>query len=164
MEPPINAAHFHLLVNHLPILGSLFALLIVAAGYISKQEMIRRTGLGLLFFAGLTGIPALFSGEPAEEMIEHLPGISHDLIKAHAKAANIAFYTLLVAAIAAAATLYLKWKNHALAKPLELVALVVGIAAFALMARAGTTGGVIRHPEINGAIAPAPSHQDDSHE
>jgi hypothetical protein len=71
-----NGAQLHLLTNHLPVVGSLFATLVLLSGLLFKNSSVRRTGLALLAFAALTTLPAYYSGEPAEEKIEDLPGVS----------------------------------------------------------------------------------------
>ena len=86
----MNGAQIHLGVNHLPVMGALLGALVLAAGWVLKNGTVRRTGVALLAFSALATLPAYFSGEEAEEVIEHLPGVSEALIHDHEEAAELA--------------------------------------------------------------------------
>src|SRR3954469_20251907 len=43
----LNAAHIHLLVNHVPVFGTIFAALLIAWGLLRKSEEVLRLGLGV---------------------------------------------------------------------------------------------------------------------
>lgn len=144
----MNAAHLHLLVNHLPILGILFGLFVLIAGLLLNQTLIRRVALVGLIVAGVSALPANKTGEEAEEIVEHLEGVSHDLIHEHEEKAE-AF--LLVAgglALLSAVGLWAELKNHAQRKMLNYLVLAVAAGAMFMAAGVGNSGGEIRHPEI----------------
>lgn len=44
----ISGVHLHLLVNHAPVFGALFALALLAASFIWAPEVLRRTALVVL--------------------------------------------------------------------------------------------------------------------
>ncbi|WP_426491590.1 hypothetical protein [Hymenobacter sp. 102] len=140
----MNEAHLHLILNHTPILGSLFGLLVLAAGVIRKNSTTSRVGLYALLGAALLAIPTQLTGEGAEEVAERLPGVTRQLIHAHEEAAELAFWALeLTGALALLATL-----PTSRARLFTLAALVGAAVSFGLMARAGNLGGQIRHTEI----------------
>ena len=58
----MNQAHLHLLLNHLPILGALFGLLILAGGFLLKYDTVKRTALGLFVLSAILAIPAYLTG------------------------------------------------------------------------------------------------------
>jgi len=153
----MNGAQIHLVVNHLPIVGSLIAVLVLLAGSILKNPTVRRTGVALLAFAALTTLPAYFSGEEAEEVIEHLPGVSEALIHDHEEAAELALALLAGAGVLAAATLGLgvmkkeKWESK-----LQVFCLLAAVISFGALANTGHLGGLIRHPEIRDGSATSP--------
>ena len=66
----MNAAHFHLIVNHLPLFAAMFGGLLMAAGLWRRSENLTRAGLMLGLVAGLGAGLASFSGERAEELVE----------------------------------------------------------------------------------------------
>lgn len=152
----MNEAHLHLLVNHFPIMGSFFSLIILGAGFITKNATVRKTAYALLVFSALMTLPAFFSGEGAEEMVEAIPGVSHDTIHEHEETAELALWISQLAGIAAALALYFEITLHRLARVTSIVTLVLNIALFGSMTRTGNTGGKIRHPEIEeGYVSPA---------
>ena len=57
----MNEAHFHLVVNHLPIVGILIGLLVLVTGFILKKPEVKVTALGIFVFSGLASIAAFYS-------------------------------------------------------------------------------------------------------
>ena len=55
----MDGAHFHLLVNHIPIVGTIFGMLILLAGLILKNDTVKQTGLGTLMVSALSSALAL---------------------------------------------------------------------------------------------------------
>ncbi len=150
---PMNAAQIHVLFNHFPIIGTLIGIGVVAYGLFRQEHKILDTGLVVWIAMAVLSMPAKFSGEGAEELVEPY-GVSHALIEAHEDAAVIAYYALMVLAWISVGILYLRWRRHSKAVPLGWAALVLSLGVSFTLYRAGSTGGAIRHPEIHGT-APA---------
>jgi uncharacterized membrane protein len=150
---PMNAAQIHVLFNHFPIIGTLIGIGVVAYGLFRQEHKILDTGLVLWIVMAVLSMPAKFSGEGAEELVEPY-GVSHDLIEAHEDAAVFAYYALMVLAWISVGILYLRWRRHTKAISLAWGALVLSLVVAFTLYRAGSTGGAIRHPEIHGT-APA---------
>ena len=148
----MNDAHLHLLFNHLPIVGSLIGILILAAGIFFKQAMIRKTAFAVLIFSALVTLPAFFTGEGAEEIVEELPGISHNLIHEHEEAAELALWLSEALGILAIIAFYLEHIHHKLSGMANLFALILSIGTFVSFAKTGNTGGEIHHPEISNVL------------
>ena len=72
----MNGAHLHLLLNHFPLIGFVFSLLILGLGYVRANENFVRVGLLVILVSGVLAAPAYLAGEPAEDVIEKLPGFS----------------------------------------------------------------------------------------
>ena len=83
-----NDAHLHLLLNHLPIIGSLISALLLACGLAAKSKDLTRAALALTVLFAVVTYPAAGSGHEAEEVIEHMTGISEDRIEAHEERAE----------------------------------------------------------------------------
>ncbi|MCC6410507.1 MAG: hypothetical protein IT270_02535 [Saprospiraceae bacterium] len=164
----MNQAHLHLLLNHLPILGSLFGILTLLAGFLLKNDTVKRTALGLFAVAAITAIPAYLTGESAEEVVESMPGVTENLIEAHEDMANIFLWVVGALGLLSLATLYADFKAQRITSTLYIITFAVSIAAMGLAARVGITGGEIRHTEIrndatasaaNGAVSPNASRE-----
>src|SRR3954471_9294608 len=86
-----SGAHFHLLVNHAPIFGSLFALALLIASYFTSAGVLRRTAFVVLILTAIAGAAADLSGDAAEDAIRGLPGVKRDVIHAHEEMADKAY-------------------------------------------------------------------------
>ena len=98
----------------------------------------------------LLAILTFFSGAGAQGAIKKLPGVSEALIERHQGAAMLA---LLFMEITGALSLVALWKSQRHHAPARWnwsmsAVLLFSIVTAGLMARVGTTGGDIRHPEI----------------
>lgn len=144
----MDPAHLHLLVNHLPILGTLFALILGIYGAARRQPEVVRAALLALVVVGIASIVATRSGEGAEEVVEHLPGVSEQIIHEHEEAAEVANYAAIALALLALGVLIWRRKKPDIGLAPTAVLLVGMALVFALMARAGNLGGQIRHTEI----------------
>ena len=145
----MNDAHLHLLFNHLPIVGSLIGLLILAAGIFLKQGLVRKTAFAVLIFSALVTLPAFNTGEGAEQIVEELPSISHNLIHEHEEAAELALWLSNGLGILALIAFYLEHIQHKFSGMANLFTLIFSIGTFVSFAKTGNTGGEIHHPEIS---------------
>jgi uncharacterized membrane protein len=152
----MNQAHLHLLLNHLPILGILFGLLVLAGGFLLKNTTVKRTALVFFVLSGLFAIPAYLTGESAEELVESLPGVTENLIEAHEDLANIFLWMVGALGLFSLATFYADYKSKRIAPTLYVIAFVAAIGTMIFAQKVGTSGGEIRHTEIrSGASAAA---------
>ncbi|MCB9282855.1 MAG: hypothetical protein H6563_02180 [Lewinellaceae bacterium] len=149
----MNQAHIHLLLNHFPILGSLFAAGILFFGVILNDRKVNQVGLLSLVAFTLLTIPAFLSGHGAEEVIEDYPGISHAAIHNHEEAAELGLWIMVIAGVIALVSYFLQRRKEQMHRLLSLITLVAATAAFGVFFRVGLTGGEIRHPEIIKPIA-----------
>ena len=144
----MNQAHIHLIINHLPIMGSLFAAVLLGAGVLQKNLSLTRAGLVAVLAAGLLCLPAQLTGAGAAAIVQNMPRVSRALIQNHSEAAELGFWALEVAAAAALFSLLLLKNASPKAKLLTLLTLVLTFVSFGMLARAGSLGGQIRHTEI----------------
>ena len=144
----MDYTHLHLLLNHFPIIGTLLGLGILAFGMIKDNTGIVQTSLYVFILVALISIPAFLTGEPAEEAIEHLPGVEESYIEAHEEAAETAIWIMELLGLLSLLTALLIYRKVASVRYLKYLVLLMGLVTFALMAQVGNLGGVIRHSEI----------------
>ncbi len=148
----MSLVHLHLLMNHIPVIGILFVVVILIAALRLRSDSVAK--LALVLVAGVAAISALvyFTGEPAEDAVEKVTGVSRAMIHDHEEAAEVAFVATAFAGLAALAAL---WWYRAKALPRSVLtgALVVSLAISGLMAWTANLGGQIRHSEIRAAAA-----------
>jgi len=151
----MDAAHLHLMLNHLPVLGTIFGLLLVMAGLALKKPDLRSAALVTLVLAGASSWPAFATGHEAEEMVEGQANVSDAAIEAHEEAAEAANIAALLMAVLALAGLVAGAKQAKAAPALTGVVLVAALVVTAAMTRTALLGGPVAHPELrSGAAVP----------
>lgn len=144
----MNDAHFHLVVNHLPIVFPMVGVIIMIGGFLFRSEVIKRTSFAIFILGAMVTVPAFMSGEGAEEVVEHMAGMSHDLIHEHEeKAETFALLSYLLGAISLIG-IWASWKRKKIASILAILTLVMSGAVLYFAKQTGTSGGEIRHTEI----------------
>ena len=154
----MSPVHVHLMLNHIPVVGMILALFLFAVAAVKRSDDIVKVILALFVLLGLVSIPVYLTGEPAEEAVEHLPGVSHDFIEAHEDAAAYALASVEVLGVASLVGLFL-FRRSRLPQWFVAVILILSIVASAVMVRTGNLGGQVRHSEIRSGSAPAESHE-----
>jgi hypothetical protein len=148
----MNAAHLHLMFNHVPVMGVLFVvLLLLWANHRQSLELIRAALVTFVSIAVAAGV-VYMTGEPAEEVVEGLPGIAEASVEAHEAAALV---SLGLAGTLGIFGVFGLWRLHRVARiprwlPMGSLAgaLIVAIS----MAWTANLGGRIRHPETAGSF------------
>jgi hypothetical protein len=147
----MNGAHLHLAVNHLPVILVPVAIGVLAWAVLRKSTDLTSVGLGLLVIAAVLGGGVFLTGEPAEKVVEDLPGISKAAIEAHEEAAEVAAIVTGLAGLLGLGGLIVGRGGRQVTTWLLAATLIVALAAAGLMARAANLGGHIRHSEIAAA-------------
>lgn len=172
----MNGHHWHLVLNHLPIFGTLLALLVLIAWWLEPGNAgLRRLSGVFLLLVGLSAIPVYMTGEPAEEAIEGeaVLGISHAVLEQHETLGLVALVAILILGICGIAAWILTEKKESLSRPLATVLIIVSLIVFGIGGVAANAGGKIRRPELRGETVGedslirtfrAPGHLEDGHE
>lgn len=148
-----SGAHLHLLVNHSPIFGSLFALVLLIASYFTSADTFRRTAFVILIATAIAGATADLSGDAAEEAIKGFPGVRRDVIHAHEAMADKAYILADILGVLALAAL-VRWRRRPVPAGASLVAVLATAFVGGAFIYTGLLGGQIRHTEVRpGATA-----------
>lgn len=148
----ISPAHWHMLVNHFPIILIIVGSLFLTVGLIFKKDAIKSTALLIVVLAGLTALPANATGEGAEEQVEEIQGVSHDAIEIHEHAAKTGLITIMGAGLIALISVFVFTKNKKAGHTFVIITLLAGLVSSGFMSYVGLTGGEIRHSEIRGDL------------
>ena len=95
----MNFVHLHLLVNHLPIIGTAIGFIVLLSGTLLKSKVTQRTGLLIATFAAIAAFPTMFSGDQAEHLLEKSKEIDMTFVEAHEEAAEIYIKIVIAAGI-----------------------------------------------------------------
>lgn len=156
----MNAAHLHLMINHIPVIGSFALGLLLLYGMLRKNEEVQKISLMLAVLLALASFAVSKTGHEAEDVIEDLPGVSESFIESHEEAAEKALIASEIAGGLALLSLILGMKKKSLASPLKLLTLAALFGSSAFLAWTAKLGGEIRHPEARpGFQVPAPESQ-----
>lgn len=155
----MSPAHAHIVLAHMPIIGIFFGLVLLA--FAKSNVQMFRAAMIVFTIAGLTGVVVYLLGEPTEEIVEDMAGISHDLIKHHEE---VGLYAMLSGiALSLVSLVGLVLSRRARPKWFLPVALVVALFAGSVFAITANRGGQINHPEIR-TTAPGEPLLDHTHE
>ena len=144
----MNDAHWHLVVNHFPIIGTIFGLGILIAGLVLKNKTSINTAYVIFIVAALFALASMSTGEGAEEMVEDMPNVGKQIIHEHEEMAEKLALVLYILGGFSIVGLILNIKNHSKAKLVTYLVLIISVVAVFLGKETGTTGGEVRHTEI----------------
>lgn len=144
----MNDAHLHMVVNHFPIIGTIFGLGILIVGIFMKNAVIKNVAYILFVVAAIFAAVSMTTGEGAEEIAENLPSVTDQIIHEHEEMAEKLALVLYALGVISLLGLYLNFKNNAKAAVVSYIAIVVAVSGVFLGKQTGTTGGEIRHTEI----------------
>jgi len=148
-----NLEHVHLLLNHVPTVGSVIALGLLIAAFIRRDEGLKLVGLEVLFAIALLTLPAYMTGVAAFTKLRNQPGVSETAMRLHQDVALYGFSWMMLAGFIGWVALWQARRHGAAARGLVPAATVLLIVSLVVMARAANLGGDIRHPELGGITA-----------
>jgi uncharacterized membrane protein len=144
----MNDAHLHMIVNHFPIIGTIFGFGILIISLVLKNKTLQNTSYGIFIVAAIFAVFSMGTGEGAEELVEDIPNIGKQIIHEHEELAEKLALLLYILGGLSLVGLYLNFKNHSKAKLLSFFVLGIATAGLFLVQKVGTSGGEIRHTEI----------------
>jgi hypothetical protein len=154
----MDLGHLHLMMNHVPVLGVMFAFVVAAGGAIARSRAVVGVGLTMLVVSGLVAIPVYLTGESAEDLVEGLPGVSEALIDQHESAAAISLTLICVSGSLALLTLlFSRMSKQVIPGALFGVTMLLTLVTGASIANTANLGGQIRHTEIRAANGTTPA-------
>lgn len=158
----MNDAHLHVMLNHLPMIGSFFAFLTLLIGLITSKRSIIILGLCFYIFLGIANLVVHNTGEGAEHFVEERVQVDHHMVHEHEEQGEyLMFSGLAIGAIAIISLIFiLKMKKKS--RVLNILILVFSIIQFYLIYQVGISGGKIIHKEIyEEQVLPTNQHHED---
>jgi uncharacterized membrane protein len=124
-----------------------------------------RSSWVLLVVCALMTIPVYLTGEPAEETVEHLPGVSEQILDQHEDLGKPALIGMLILGALALGSLGVSWRNETRMRPLAIPTMALTVLCGGLIGYTAFLGGQVRHSEIRSGTSinapPQDKHDDD---
>lgn len=144
----MNAAHLHVILNHIPIVGVPIGFALLLYGMFRGSTEVKRASLLVFIAMGLIAVPTFLAGKAAEDIVEHLPGVNDDVIENHETAATIALgLTTTLGAVALGALVW-SFRTAAVSGGVAALLLLGSGGVSGWLAWTGNLGGKIRHTEF----------------
>jgi hypothetical protein len=143
----MNEAHLHIILVHGPVAGILFGVVILAFALWRRNDLLARVSLVTFTVVSIVVVIVYLTGEGAEEIVEELAGVSHDVIEAHEEAAVWALWSSLVLGVVSLGGLVGYRRTNI---PAWFMTTVFGASLIVsgLIGWTANRGGQINHPEI----------------
>jgi len=152
-------SHVHIILNHLPTVGFVFALVFYIAALVMNNVAMKRSSLALFVICAVLGVPTFVTGNASMWALTDPPvtGISKAVINAHRDFALFSLFGLAFTGVTAWIQLWRfrhlgRFSNGALAAILLFAVVTLGV-----LAETGHRGGQINHPEIRVATDVLPT-------
>jgi uncharacterized membrane protein len=149
---PLDAAHIHLMLNHLPVVGAPLLVLLLTIGLLrGSRELVT---VSLVLAAGLALVTGFvyITGEPAEELVEHAPWFRKTIVETHEEHATVSLISILATGVLATAALALRRRPRAGSRLARLTWVGLVLSSI-LLGWTGWSGGQIRHEEVRADAA-----------
>jgi|SRR6185295_18787715 len=144
----MNLAHVHIVLNHIPSLGCIAAMLFLVVAVLMKNDALKKLSFGFLVVIALTVLPTYISGAEAQRVVRKLPAVSLPMIQVHE---NAAMLTLIGMTITGMFSWFGLWEFRRFSRASSLttgVTLLAAMVTAGLILYTGSLGGKISHPEI----------------
>ncbi|MBP9674168.1 MAG: hypothetical protein KBD63_03665 [Bacteriovoracaceae bacterium] len=147
----MNAIHLHLILNHFPTIGMIFAIILMTVAFIAKKEFLKKTALFTIIASSLFIVPVYLTGERAEDLLEERENSeeSHLFIEKHEEAVELAIWLVGLTALLALTTLGVALsKQKEVSQIFLMITYLFTFATAGVLARASYLGGMISHTEL----------------
>lgn len=144
----MNWAHLHLALNHVPVVGLPIVLLLLAWAILRRSAELLKAAFGLIILLALVTVIVQVTGEPAEELVEGLPGVVESMVETHEESALLGTIGMVVVGVIALLGLWRLGTGKILPQWYSPVVLIAGLTVTGLMVWIANLGGQIRHSEI----------------
>jgi len=155
-------SHVHMILNHAPTVGFVFAIAFFIIGIVAKNDAMTRGSLILFIICSILGVPTYVAGTATMWALTQppIPEISKAVINAHR---DMALWSLFGLGFTGAAAWVELWRYRYFGRFSQLsltLVMVFAVVTLGIMAETGHLGGQINHPEIRLATEVMPTDPD----
>lgn len=155
ISTPQAWSHAHIILNHIPTAGFVFAIAFFIAAFVANNDGLKRGSLVLFVVCSVIGVPTYVAGTAAMWALTQ-PAIADSdislaVINSHR---DMALWTMVGLAFTGAVAWIELWRSRhrgSLSKMSLNLVMLFAIITLGVMAETGHRGGLINHPEIRTA-------------
>ena len=144
----MNAPHIHIALTHIPVIGIIFSGILLLIAFLTMDKKWQRVSYWFIFFVAISTIPVYLSGEPTEEIIEKLAGVSESFIEEHETIALISFIAMEALGLLSIIGLIIYRNRPMFPGSFQAGMLLSTFIIMVLFTYTAYLGGHIRHSEI----------------
>jgi len=152
ISTPQAWSHAHIMLNHIPTAGIVFAIAFFVAARLANNDVLKRASLTLFVICAIFGVPTYVAGTAAmwaltQPAIPDMP-ISKAVINAHR---DMALWTLFGLALTGGLAWIELWRSRyrgGFSRLSLRLILLFAIVTLGIMTETGHRGGLINHPEV----------------
>jgi uncharacterized membrane protein len=144
-------SHIHIILNHFPTVGFVFALFFFCGGLILNNDVMKRAALSVFVICGILGASTYVTGASAMwALTDPKPygDVTQARINAHRDWALMSLFGLGLTGVFSYVQVWRYRSQAAFSKTMMYVVLALAVITLGLMAETGHRGGQINHPEI----------------
>jgi uncharacterized membrane protein len=144
----INWAHVHLLINHVPVIGMLGAVLLLIYAVLRKSDEMRTISFSLFVLIAVTTIAVYVTGVSGDEAVKSVPGITEAVIGRHEEMGRFSLVLMVALGIAALVGLVIRRRTGSIPRCTLTVVLLMSIITSIVIGITANLGNQIRHTEV----------------
>jgi hypothetical protein len=154
--------YIHVVLNHLPIYGTILGALALAISLVLRSRAAQTTALIITLVAAASAYPVLVTGQRAYKAIRSMADDSGaEALDEHMDRAEktIGVFYFLAALAIAGLIVPIKWPKSAV--PLAALTLVMALLCSGIAVYIAQAGGQVRHAEFRPSETPTPASEAD---
>ncbi|GCE23395.1 hypothetical protein [Dictyobacter kobayashii] len=144
----MNMAHIHLLVNHFPIIGSIFISIMFLIALVFKNVFLQKVSLWFLVVVALFTAVAYLSGDGARNVLESVTHVPDSMVHDHESMARIGLILMFFAGAISLFGVVFYSHKPTLPRYLQITVMAILVVSVIVFIYVGYLGGQISHPEI----------------
>ncbi len=145
----MDAVHIHLVVNHIPVILTISGVALLLFSLFNNKREYRNVAFAAFLIAAVFTLISFASGENAEDVVENLAGVTHDVIENHEHAAATARWFMLVIGVMGVSGLtYFRDDQKKGYRFFFYTCILLGFISIGYLVYTGYLGGLIRHTEL----------------
>lgn len=146
----MSSAYLHILLNHIPVIGTAIAAFVMFYGFFKRSDEIKKLALIISILVAVVSIVVYVSGDKAKGSVVSIEGVNSDFIEPHEEFAEAAIIVSSVVGLLALVTLLVFRKPKHLPTWAAIVFFILILGVNGMMSWTAHLGGMINHTEIMG--------------